>query len=326
MINPNIMSSLLPVLRKKDKFLKRKKQIGRGNFINKALDTLPLPELHWPGYNFLGPFTKLDKRLERGDIPINRLDSYALAHDKAYAQFKDKYNRSLADRELENQSWSRVKSSDAKFFSEKIPAYVTTNLLKLKRKLEGGTLPAIVSASVAKMKQRGRKSKRRKNTKKKKMRIGNGLSFNQIVKRAKNALASSSSLSGGEPNENYVNLTKKALTAIKKIKPLKNASMRKRLRIIPIPKTGSALPLIPILAALSKVGAIAGGVSAVANAVKDVINLKDRIFNSKSGSGIRGKKGKIMGKKIGNGLYVKPYKSGLGLFIKPPQYYFQSKN
>jgi hypothetical protein len=40
-----------------------------------------MPELHLPGYNYCGPFTKLDKRLAKGDERINKLDAGCKEHD-----------------------------------------------------------------------------------------------------------------------------------------------------------------------------------------------------------------------------------------------------
>ena len=53
-------------------------------------------EFHIPGYNFAGPGTHLDKRLDSNDnpksdsIPINGIDSAAYKHDIAYRD-ADKY-------------------------------------------------------------------------------------------------------------------------------------------------------------------------------------------------------------------------------------------
>jgi len=49
-----------------------------GGLIDKLINTLPL-EAHMPGYNFCGPGTKLQKRLERGDQGINPLDEACTA-------------------------------------------------------------------------------------------------------------------------------------------------------------------------------------------------------------------------------------------------------
>ena len=43
-------------------------------------------ELYWPGYQYMGPETKLEKRLKRGDFGINRLDRIANQHDIDYAK------------------------------------------------------------------------------------------------------------------------------------------------------------------------------------------------------------------------------------------------
>ncbi|VDO18068.1 unnamed protein product, partial [Brugia timori] len=72
---------------------------------------------------------------------------------------------------------------------------------------------------------------------------------------------------------------------------------RKNGRIIPIPKVGGVLPLIPILAGISKVGAIAGGAGTIINAIRDIINLRKNNNNGSSGS-----------KKIGEGLFLTPHR------------------
>ena len=57
-------------------------KIGSGVF-NTLLNKLGsiMPELHLPGYNYCGRFTKLDKRLARGDEPVNKLDARCKEHD-----------------------------------------------------------------------------------------------------------------------------------------------------------------------------------------------------------------------------------------------------
>ena len=75
--------------------------------------------------------------------------------------------------------------------------------------------------------------------------------------------------------------------------------------IIPIPKTGGVLPLIPILAGISALGGAASGVSSIVRAVHDIIDAKKKIFPGEK-------------KQIGNGLYLAPYKkSGFGLYLHP---------
>lgn len=82
-------------------------------------------------------------------------------------------------------------------------------------------------------------------------------------------------------------------------------------RLIPVPKTGGILPLIPIFAGLSALGAIAGGASGIAKAVNDYKDSKKKFMESE-------RHNKVMEAiAIGKGLYIKPYshKKGSGLCI-----------
>ena len=56
---------------------RRRRQRGRGLDIQKWLGKTGL-EFHWPGYQYMGPGTHLQKRLKRGDPGINRLDRIIL--------------------------------------------------------------------------------------------------------------------------------------------------------------------------------------------------------------------------------------------------------
>ena len=57
-------------------------------------------EFHWPGYQYMGPGTHLEKRLARGDPGINRLDRIAKAHDIDYGKAKDLKDKWAADRKM----------------------------------------------------------------------------------------------------------------------------------------------------------------------------------------------------------------------------------
>ena len=103
---------------------------GSGLF-NDLINNLPF-EIHAPGYNFLGPGTKLDKRLKRGDVPINKLDSAAKDHDIFYKNQKSTEARHEADYVLENRAWERVLADDSDV-NEKSWAWLTTNAMKAKR-------------------------------------------------------------------------------------------------------------------------------------------------------------------------------------------------
>lgn len=82
-------------------------------------------------------------------------------------------------------------------------------------------------------------------------------------------------------------------------------------RVIEVPKTGGILPLIPIFAGLSALGALSGGAAGIAKAVNDAKAAKQELEESQ-----RHNKTMEAIALRGKGLYLKPYKSGLGLFLK----------
>ena len=57
-------------------------------------------EFLWPGYQYMGPGTHLEKRLACGDPGINRLDRIAKAHDIDYGRAKDLKNTWVADQKM----------------------------------------------------------------------------------------------------------------------------------------------------------------------------------------------------------------------------------
>jgi hypothetical protein len=86
---------------------------GKG-LVNSALNIKGMPEMHLPGFNYCGPFTKLDERLERGDKGINPLDEEGCkVHDIDYRDNKDLESRHKADKKLEHKAWERLFSKDA---------------------------------------------------------------------------------------------------------------------------------------------------------------------------------------------------------------------
>lgn len=121
-------------------------------------------------------------------------------------------------------------------------------------------------------------------------------SFRQVLKKTADVLRRSKS-------SDLLTNARIALATIKQ-KP-------KKPRIIPIPKTGGFLPLIPIFAALSALGALGGGAAGIVKAVNDSKNAKKNLQeaqrHNKSMEAIA----------LGKGLHLKPYKSGLGLYLKP---------
>lgn len=105
--------------------------------------------------------------------------------------------------------------------------------------------------------------------------------------------------------------TKSAINfAYKAAKKLLSKNNRVRLpRVIPVPKSGGILPLIPIFAGLSALGALAGGAAGVAKAVNEYKSAKENFQESQ-------RHNKMMESiALGKGLYLKPYKKGSGLFM-----------
>lgn len=117
-------------------FIDTLKDIG-GTILNRTIDVLPV-ELHLPGYSFCGPGTRLQSRLQRGDVGVNKLDRACREHDIAYSKSGDSKDRAEADRILAERAWQRVKAGDASA-TEKAAAWTVTNLMKLKSKFGGGT-------------------------------------------------------------------------------------------------------------------------------------------------------------------------------------------
>ena len=93
-------------------------------------------------------------------------------------------------------------------------------------------------------------------------------------------------------------------------------------RILPVSsRVGGALPfLIPLFVGLSTTGALAGGAVGVAKAVNEARAARDELQESKR------HKNTMEAIAIREGLYLKPYKKGLGLHLKPlPRYELKKK-
>lgn len=78
---------------------KRMAKRGRGLDIQKVLAKTG-QKFHWPGYQYLGSGTHLQKRFTRGDPGINRLDRLAKQHDINYARAKNLRDKHAADRKM----------------------------------------------------------------------------------------------------------------------------------------------------------------------------------------------------------------------------------
>ena len=250
---------------------KRFKRKG-GALLNTLINKLPI-ELHIPSYNYCGPGTKLNKRLARGDKGINQLDEACKEHDIAYSKYSNLEKRHEADKILAAKAINRFKASDSNL-GEKLSSLAVHGIMKAKTKLGMGI-----------------RVRRRKK--------GGQITFNNAVRKARKQLS-------GKKFNNVKNAITAAISSIKGIK-IKEPKQR----IIPIPKTGGFLPLIPIFAGLSALGALSGGAAGIAQAVNNAKNAQRKLEEEK-------RHNKVMEKiSVGKGLYLKPYKKGCGLYLKP---------
>ena len=281
--------------------------------LDKAINNLPF-ELHIPTYKFCGPGTRLEERLRRGDRPKNKLDALCRSHDIAYAHHKELADRHLADKVLEDGAWERVKARDAGF-GEKAAALLVTGIMKAKRKIGAGCS--------RRRRQRGCPSKKGAKRKMGAGRIGRRRSkanasrhlrarttimpFSSLVRQIRQNLHPSSVGMGGKA------------AAASALKVARNFIRKKKVRvprIIPIPKTtriGGVLPLIPLFAGLSALGALAGGAAGIAKTVTEARNKAQQLdemkrHNSHMESIALGKKG--------SGLYLRRRNTGgYGLYL-----------
>jgi hypothetical protein len=76
-------------------------------------------------------------------------------------------------------------------------------------------------------------------------------------------------------------------------------------------KIGGFLPLIPLFAGLSAVGALAGGAAGVAKAVNDAQMARKKYEEMVK----HNRTMEAIGLRRGSGLYLKPYRKGMGLYI-----------
>ncbi|KAG7198087.1 hypothetical protein KM043_016616 [Ampulex compressa] len=106
---------------------------GSRGIVKTLINKLPF-ELHIPGYQFCGPGTHLEKRLNRGDKGINLLNAACCEHDIACSQNKDIEERHKADKILAEAGKKRVIAKDSKF-GERAAAATTWAAMTAKRKL-----------------------------------------------------------------------------------------------------------------------------------------------------------------------------------------------
>lgn len=244
--------------------------------LNNLINSLPF-ELHLPGYQYCGPGTKLEKRMERGDKGINGLDAACKTHDIAYSQSSDIKQRHKADQQLAERAWERVKSKDSTW-GEKLNSYLVSNIMKAKVKMGMGVSRKVVKGKCGKQ------------------------LFTTAVKKAVTILKK-------EKPQDIETAIKIAKNVIDKTFKRKKSQVVIP-RVIRVPKIGGFLPIVPILTALSAMGAIASGGASIAKALNTAKNAKEQLQEN-----IR-HNNKMESIAMGKGLYLKPFKNGMGIVYK----------
>lgn len=200
---------------------------GRGIF-NKVLQKLPF-ELHVPGYRFCGPGTKLEQRLARGEVGINKLDEACRRHDIAYSQYTDLDERHKADQVLAQEAAARITAKDSGW-RERATALGIKGAMKTKVKLGLGVAN--------------------------RMKKGKGLSFRAAVNKARKEIEKQKPFNDLEAAKVALNSIKRSIN-----------KRKKNPRVIKIPKSGGFL--IPLFAGLSALGALAGGAANIAKTANE---------------------------------------------------------
>lgn len=262
---------------------------GKGLF-NTAINKLPF-EVHIPGYRFCGPGTRLQKRLARGDAGINPLDEACKQHDIAYDRYSDLANRHQADQILASKALSRARSGSTPL-GERLAALGV-----------GAAMKAKVKLGMGRRRQLGRRCKKvlgkgmRGNGLRKQLKTGGALSFRDLVRSAWDAVKT----------KRPIDLITAAKLALNRIRGMaKNITSP---RIIPVPKTGGFLPLIPLFAGLSALGALSGGAAGIAKAVQDANAAKSQLQEAQRHNQA------MEAIAIGKGFFLKPYRKGFGLYL-----------
>ena len=113
---------------KRRKRRKRPTQRGWGVDVQKWLGKTGI-EFHWPGYQYMGPGTHLEKRLKRGDKGINRLDRIAKQHDIDYSHAKNLQDKWKADTQM-------IKAIDCLPGKETMMERVVKKIMHAKKRLK----------------------------------------------------------------------------------------------------------------------------------------------------------------------------------------------
>lgn len=310
--------------------------------MNWMIKHIPM-EMHIPGYQYCGPGTKLKERLANNDPGINDLDRACKEHDIAYSRVKDVSGRNQADIILGKKAFQRARATDASI-SERAAALTIAGIMSAKsrmgmglgskiapyfnhRYIKGGSnsssrcSKSSTKSGKTKMGGGGGKVKNQtKNKKKKQKQINVQTIFRTAKAKAKDAIKNKRARTVSTAAKVAETAAVSAVKKLMKKQPLIPASeVESGLRVIPVPKQGSALPLIPIFAGLSALGALLGGSASIANAAVSASNAKKDFAEAQRHNQTMEAISLGDGKNTstGSGLYLRPYKKGFGLYLTP---------
>ena len=268
--------------------------------MNSLINNMPF-EAHLPKYQYCGSGTKLAKRLARGDSGINELDRACKEHDISYSKYREKgEERKKADKILDEKAWEGVNAADSSF-GEKAAAMLVTGAMKLKSKMGMGVKRRAKTKKGRGLKRKRKSGKCNKKSRRKKFskKEGKEVKFTSIVSAAKNKMGK-----GRSSHAVIKSVLSGARAAVKKV-----GGKRKVLhpRIFPLSsKIGGALPFsIPLFAGVT---ALAGGAAGIAKAINDTKAAREQLEEYKRHNNAM--------KDIALG-HLKPYKTVLGLYLKP---------
>lgn len=316
----------------KRKITKKKPLVKGGKgIVNWMIKHLPM-EMHIPGYQYCGPGTKLKERLANNDPGINDLDRACKEHDIAYSRVKDVSGRNQADIVLGKKAFERARATDASI-SERAAAFTIAGIMSVKSRMGMGLGSKIApyfnhkyvrSKCSGSLKKNGRAKSggkvKNQSKKKKQKQINVQTIFRTAKAKAKAAIKKKRSRTVGTAAKVAETA---AVSAVKKIMkkqpPIPASEVESGLRVIPVPKQGSALPLIPIFAGLSALGALLGGSASIANAAVSASNAKKDFAEAQRHNQTMEaiSLGDGRNTSTGSGLYLRPYKKGFGLYLTP---------
>lgn len=156
-----------------------------------------------------------------------------------------------------------------------------------------------------KCKRKFKKSILRKKRLPSKFKIGCGsILFKKAIKNAQKLL------NKFKPNniDGAIKIANKAIKSVIKKRKMNPSGFR----TIPLPKVGGFLPLVSVLTALGAVGGLASSGSAVVRAVNEIKAAKEQLKEAKRHNETM--ESIAIG---GRGVFLKPYKSGYGLYYRP---------